>query len=336
MSDERTRALRMRSQRLDGRASGVAELVRHVVGIQAQEPRAAALSIRARTEGVTNADVESAIAGERSIVRAWAMRGTIHLVASEDAGWLHDLLAPLARPAEHRVLDGLGVPREARARAVGTISRALADHGPMTRAELCAELERKGIDTSGRRAAHLPRLAALDGHLCFGPRRGGKDTYVLIDDWLGERPRLEREEALAELARRYAAAYWPAEEGDFRAWSGLPASDSRAGWQHVLAAPPPTPRVAPPRPPIVRLLPAFDTYLLGYRSRELAVPDAFLRAVWPGGGIVRPTVVANGRAVATWRVERVGERLDVAVEPFGREPDVSEEAADVVRFLAAR
>ena len=327
MTEDRVRAARMRSQRLDGRARSAAEAVRHVVGIQAQEPRAAALAIRARTEGVDAAAVERAIAVERSIVRVWAMRGTLHLVAAEDSLWLHELFAPLLMPRQESALETLGVPTEDRAKAVRAIRRALAD-GPLTRAELCEQIERAGVDASGRRAAHLPRLAALDGHVCFGPRRGGKDTYVLTGDWLGPRPRLKRDEALRELARRYAAAFGPADAGDLAAWAGLTLREAREAWSAVSAMPSGT---TPPQPPVVRLLPAFDTYLLGYRSRALAVPTDHAAQVWPGGGIIRPTVVENGRAVGTWRLR--GTRLDV--EPFGAAPDTSAEEDDVRRFLTA-
>src|SRR3954464_8092723 len=115
----------MRSQRLDRRAAGVAELVRHMVGIQAQEPRAGALSIRARTEGVTAEDVRRALEDERSIVRTWVMRGTIHFVAAEDFHWLTGLFSPKLMPQQELALDKLGVPEEDRPRAVAAIVGAL-------------------------------------------------------------------------------------------------------------------------------------------------------------------------------------------------------------------
>src|SRR5206468_2735501 len=108
-----------------------------------------------------------------------------------------------------------------------------------------------------------------------------------------------RDRAAAELAARYVRAFGPAEPEDFAAWSGLPMGDARAAWPS--AAPAPARRaITAPDPPVTRLLPAFDTYLLGYRSREFMVASGHARKVWPGGGIVRPTVVENGRAVATW------------------------------------
>jgi hypothetical protein len=328
-----TRLGRARSQYLlRERLSDPAAAVRAVAGIQAQEPVAAALSIRVRTTGLTRADVDRALVEERSIVRLWAMRGTIHLVPSEDAAWLVDLLGPLGMTGSRRRLEQLGVPADDQARAVELIRRTLAEHGPLTRVELMEHLARAGITTDGQAAAHLPMLAALEGHVCFGPPRGGKPTYALRDDWLGsDLPRLSRERAVAELARRYVRAFGPAEPEDFASWSGLPLRDARAGWEATPGDR--APRVAEPAEPVTRLLPAFDTYLLGYRNRDFCVPEAHTRAVWPGGGILRPTIVVNGRGVGAWR--RSG--ATVEIEPFGTESiDADEEVADVQRFLGAR
>jgi hypothetical protein len=326
---------RARSQGLLERSgvSSVSQVVRRVAGVQAQDRVAGALSIRVRSSGLTRDDVERALVEERSVVRVWAMRGTIHIVPAEDAAWLVDLFAPLALTGSHRRLGQLGVPEADRPRAVALIRSTLADRGPLTRAELMEPLARAGITTDGQAAAHLSGLAALEGHTCFGPVRAGKPTFVLRDDWLGhDLSRLSREEAIGELARRYVRAFAPAEAEDFASWSGLPLRDARAGW----------PTAAPgrggadatePDPPVMRLLPAFDTYLLGYRSREFAVPAEHARKVWPGGGIVRPTVVENGRGVATWK--RSGARIEI--EPFGSDPVAAdEEIADVRRFLGAR
>jgi hypothetical protein len=304
--------------------------------VQAQEPVAAALSIRVRTDGLTRADVDRALVEERSIVRVWAMRGTIHLVPSEDAAWLVSLLGPLLTRSVVRRLGQLGVPEAAHSKAIELIRRTLAERGPLTRVELMEPLARAGITTDGQAAAHLPALPALQGLVCFGPPRGGKPTYVLRDDWLGGGlPELSRERALEELARRYARAFGPAEPEDFASWSGLPLRDARAGWAAVRSRAAADARAgdAAVAAPITRLLPAFDTYLLGYRSRSFCVPEARARAVWPGGGIVRPTVVVDGCGVGTWR--RVGTRVEV--EPFGDEVlETAEEVADVRRFLRGR
>jgi hypothetical protein len=323
---------RARSQRLlDRRLTDAAAVVREVVGVQAQDRTAGTLSIRVRSTGLTRDDVERALVDERSIVRLWAMRGTVHIVAAEDAAWLVELFAPLALPGSHRRLGQLGVAEVDRQRAVEVIRSALADRGPLTRSELMEPLTRAGITTDGQAAAHLPLLAALEGHLCFGPLARGKPTFVLRDDWLGpDLPRMPRDTAVAELARRYLRAFGPAEPEDFATWAGLPLREARAAWPGASAA---RRAAAAPDPPVTRLLPAFDTYLLGYRSRDFTVPREHARKVWPGGGIVRPTVVENGHAIATWK--RSGAKIEI--EPFGRRAvTADDEIADVARFLGPR
>jgi hypothetical protein len=330
-------ASRARSQWLLGeRLRDPLAAVRESGGIQAQDQAAAALSIRVRTTGLTRGDVDRALVEERSIVRLWGMRGTIHLVPSEDARWLVELLGPLGRTASHRRLSQLGVPEADRPRAVRAIREALGEHGPLTRLELMGHVARAGVETAGQAGAHLPHLAAIEGHVCFGPPApGGKPTYVLRDDWLGGNlPRLARDRALAELARRYVRAFGPAAPADFASWSGLPLRDARAGWAAATVAAGERAEEPLPEPPVLRLLPAFDTYLLGYRKRDFMVPAEHSRRVWPGGGIVRPTIVANGRALGTWR--RTGTRVEL--EPFLDSALVAAAAAaeidDVQRFLA--
>ncbi len=335
--DARLRALRVRAQQLSDPLTDAAELLRAITAVQAQEPGAAALSIRARTTGVTQEDVRRALEEDRSIVRIWAMRGTIHLVPAEDAAWLTELLGPLQRTATHRRLTQLGVPEADRPRAVRTIREVLAEDGPLTRVELMQHVAQTGVQTAGQASAHLPQLAAIDGHVCFGPMRGSKPTYALRDDWLGaDLPRLPRARALGELARRYVRAYGPAAPEDLAAWSGLPLRDARVGWKAVSAD---DESGRDDRPPdaghAVRLLPAFDTYLLGYRTRAFAVAPEHARLVWPGGGIVRPTVTLDGLGVGTWRQRRRGQSVEISIEPFAGAPaiDTGAEVADIGRFL---
>jgi hypothetical protein len=188
------------------------------------------------------------------------------------------------------------------------------------------------IDPSGQAPAHAVLLACAAGLACRGPdRTPDEPTYVLLDDWVARDPARDRDAALAELARRFRAAYGPAEADDLRYWSGLAAADARRAWE-LAGPPPPPPRDAGPPPP--RLLPAFDGVLLGHRDRSPLVRPADAPRLTAGSWIL-PTVVAGGRVVGTWR--REGEAVRVA--PFaGRLPRGSvralrAEAADVGRFL---
>lgn len=366
LSAERARLLRLRSQRLDRRRpegrpsrsgrSGAAQVVRELCGVHAQLPSTSALTLRPRTEELRAADVERARVSERALVRTWCMRGTLHLVAAEDLGWLLPLLAPTLIAAGRRRHAELGLDEDTFAKALRIIRRALAGHGPLTRAELAERLAAGGVDPAGQRIAHLVQRAGLEGLVCHGPDRGHEPTFVLAEYWVGRPRPLDHEAALRELARRYLAAYGPAEPRDLAAWSGLRAGQAREAWRLIaaelvevrLAGEPVAAWLLASRAgwltepvaeaPLVHLLPGFDVYLLGYQSRRLAVAEGHARKVWTGGGFIKPTLTVDGRAVAVWSTARSGQRLKLLVAPFDElsgevRAGLQAEAADLGRFL---
>jgi len=341
------RLLRQAAQLLHRpRSAAVADVVRHLVGVQAQDTGAFPLAIRARSRGLTAADIEGALAGERSVVRTWAMRGTLHLVAAEDHGWLVPLVGEPALTGAHRRLGQLGLRGDTPTKAVRLLRRMLAN-GPLTRAEIRERLEAKSIPAQGQAVVHVLHLAALRGIVCEGPPDGRTRTTVLVRDWLSPARTLDRDEALAELASRYLSCHAPATPPDFAYWSGLRAADARRGWGAISdrLVEVPTARGAmwalrsgPAEPPsgVVRLVPAFDEYLLGWKGREVSVPEAHARSVFPGGGILRPGVLVDGLAAGGWGATRHLGRVRITVTPFGRAPArarLTEEAHDLGEFL---
>jgi hypothetical protein len=331
-------------------ALGVAQVVGRLLAVQAQDLRAARLALRARSVGLRAPDVDAALSAERSVVVAWLMRGTLHLVGRDDYPWLLGLTAPTRLSASRRRLAQEGVSADDAERAVGIVGRALADDGPLTRSQLAERIAAEGIRTEGQATPHLLMLAALRGVAVLGPlREDGGHAFALARDWLGTAPPTElagaeRDGALAELARRYLAAHGPAAPDDLAAWSGLALRDARAGLQAIaselaergddlldLAAREPTPEAIP-----ARLLAAFDPYLLGWKDRAFAVPTRYAKRVHPGGGMLRATATVDGLAVATW--SSAGGTLKL--EPFGRLPAgaraaLEADADDVARFAQA-
>src|SRR5581483_6744998 len=204
-----------------------------LLAVQAQDPRGARLAIRARTTGLTAADVDRALTDDRSLVVSWLNRGTLHLVRSEDYGWLHALTTPQLLTGNTRRLAQEGVSPDAAERGVATIVRSLADEGPLTRDELRARVDAAGLPTRGQALVHLLMLASLRGLTLRGPMRGGRHAYVLVRDWLGEPAAVDRDTALAELARRYLAGHGPADDRDLARWAGVPLRDARAGLRGV-------------------------------------------------------------------------------------------------------
>jgi hypothetical protein len=342
------RAARMTSQLLapDGERSPAA-IVRRLLAVQAQDPVAARLALRARGAKLA-ADVDRALE-QRELVAAWLCRGTLHLVAPEDHGWLLALTAPGRFAGSRRRLGQLGVSEEDAERAVGIVERALADEGPLTRPELAERIAAKGIPTEGQATPHLLGLAALRGVTVLGPPAPStpgdstqptpQQAFVLARDWIGEPPAVDRDAALAELARRYLAGHGPATAADLAAWSGLPLRDARAGLGAIDVVEDGAQVDLPDReatseelPP--RLLGAFDPYLLGWKDRSFAVPARHAKHVHPGGGILRAVALLAGRAVGTWGARRRDGRLTVALDLFARAPRgaFESEIDDVARF----
>jgi hypothetical protein len=328
---------RLTAQALAGEPLRSAEQVaERLLAVQGQDPRGARLAVRARTEGVAAADVDRALS-ERSLLITWLNRGTLHLVRSEDYPWLHALTTPPLVTSSSRRLRQEGVSADAAEKGVGVIERALVEGGPLTRPQLRARLDAAGVPTAGQALVHLLFLSTLRGVAVRGPMAGKEHAYVLVRDWLEEPKPIDRERALAELARRYLAGHAPADERDLARWAGLPLRDARAGLAaissqlveredgllEVKKAPPP----APTPPP--RLLGAFDPVLLGWASREEIIGPH--RMLVTNNGLFRPFAMVEGRAVATWRLS--GGK--VTIEHLGKvkNKDAAALEADAERVL---
>jgi hypothetical protein len=313
-----------------------------LLAVQAQDPRGVRLAIRARTEGLAAADVDRALTVDRTLVITWLNRGTLHLVRAEDYPRLQALTTPPLLAANARRLAQTGVTPGAAERGVAVVERSLAREGPLTREALGARLAAAGVPTKGQALVHVLMLASLRGVTVRGPMQGNRHAFALVRDWLGEAEPVDRERALAELARRYLAGHGPADDRDLAKWAGLPLRDVRAGLKAIaseleerraglvaLARRPPAAELPPPR-----LLGAFEPLLLGWRSREPLLGAHQNRVTVEG--LFRPFALVRGRAVATWRLQAGA----VELEPFQRLPKgvtaaLEADAQDVLRFLAA-
>ncbi len=348
-------------------------VVGRLLAVQGQDPRGARLAIRARSTGLSVADVNRAL-NERRLLITWLNRGTLHLVRSEDYRWLHMLTAPRledgnARRYSRRLAQEGVSPADAE-RGVRAIERALDAEGPLSRAQLRERIAAKGVRTEGQALVHLLILASLRGLIVRGPMVGGEHAYVLVRDWLdpvnldldrgtggrggrrsgrgsGDRG-WDRDRALAELARRYLAGHGPADDRDLAKWVGLPLRDARAGLKGIAS------EIAQRDDGLIDLKRPPGAKELSKKSPPELPPPRLLGAFDPllhgwvsrepvlaghqgivtVNGLFRPFALVRGRAVAIWKL-RAGE---VVVEAFGRlrrEDAVAlrADARDVVRFL---
>lgn len=325
--------MRLVAQRVMGeRCPDAVAAVRHLTCAQGQDFPGSTMSVALRTKGRSLGAVWAAYdSGE--MVRSWPMRGTLHVVAAEDLGWMLELTGPAMVRSTARRREQLGLTDADLGRAEELAREALAGGG-LVRAELLGVWERAGIAVEGGRGYHLLFHLALRGVICQGPMVGREQAFVLNDAWIRAPRRLGRDEAVAEWLRRYVVGHGPVPVADFLWWTKLLRRDVapvlaqvRAevevvdvdGVEHWMR-----PGLADEYAGAVRraasepvLLPGFDEMMLGYGDRRALLTEEEELLVVPGrNGVFRPIVVHGGRAVGTWkRPARSGAVVEVT--PFG-------------------
>ncbi len=332
-------AARLTSQLLAQPAAGPDEVVQRLLAVQAQDPRGARLAVRARTAGLSAADVDRAL-DERRLLVSWLNRGTLHLVPAEDYWWLHPLTTPQLVAANARRLEQEGVSPAQADKGVDVVAAQVAA-GPRTRQELRTALDAAGVPTARQALVHVLFAATLRGHVVRGPMRGAEHCFVAVTDWLGPAPEpVDRPEALARLARRYLAGHGPASAQDLATWAGIGLRDARSAVaslsDELVEAQDGLVDLADRLPieplPGPRLLGPFDPVLHGWRSRDPVVGRH--EGVVTSNGLFRACALVGGRAVGTWGLdggavtlrplERIGRRDQRALE---------DDAQDVLRYL---
>jgi hypothetical protein len=302
-------------------------VVAHLGALQGQDYLASLWAVGSRLPGCTQAQVEMAL--ERgALVRSWPLRGTLHLVAAQDLGWMLALLGArnLARAAGR--LRQLELDAKTLTRSLALMAKALRQ-GPLSRPALFQALERGGVSTQGQRGYHLLWVAAQRGWICGVGRLGKQDAFALADAWLPKTKARSREAALAELAGRYFAGHGPATLADFAFWTGLPLGDARLGlelakaglqardqagqtyWMDPKGLAQERDWAGP------RLAAGFDEFLLGYQDRGDVLEKIHAAKVCPGGnGIFLPLLLRQGRVQGAWKRELRASTVRVQVQPF--------------------
>lgn len=320
---------RLRTQRVSATTFTRPEQVVAWLGAtQAQDYLGALWAIGLRTTDAHERDVERAL-DERRIVRSWPMRGTLHFLAAADARWMIELLAPRAAASAAKRLRDLGIDDPVLSRARRALVEELEGGRQLTRPAAYRVLDRARIPAEGQRGLHVLWRLAHEGLVCFGPRQGKQQTFVLLEEWLPAARRLPRDEALAELARRYFTGHGPATEQDFAWWSGMTLTDARraidlagkAVEQELIAGqrywfgPSSARAESAPLDSRAHVLPAFDELLVGYADRSAAIDPAHASRVG-AFEILGPVVILEGRLVATWKRRLAGGKVHTSVAPL--------------------
>ncbi|RPJ53816.1 MAG: winged helix DNA-binding domain-containing protein, partial [Acidobacteria bacterium] len=292
--------------------------------MQSQDYPGAKWSVGQRVRGGTDAGVDEAFSSGR-ILRTHVLRPTWHFVSREDIRWLLRLTAPRVHALNAYQNRALGLDGRLFAQAHSVFVGALEGGRQLTRAELAAELAKRGIVARGQRLAYIVAHAELEALICSGALRGKQQTYALLEERAPAARALDREEALAELTRRFFVSHGPATLKHFAWWSGLTMADGKAGLSmagseltrfevdgivYWAGASELRPRRMPAR---AWLIPEYDEALIG--AKDLGVPDLpRIRRRWQD--IWHRPVMLEGRRAGTWRRTVAGNRLVVKVNLF--------------------
>lgn len=316
-----------------------ADVVRRLGVVQAQEYHPSRWGIGLRVPGSVDADIEAAYA-DKSIVRIFFMRGTIHTLPGEDVRWIRPLIA--ARPRRMFIstmkYNKVHLTEADFLKANDALVRALEGGRQLIRAEMKDVLMRVGIETSNLGYLLLMQRAQVEGLMCYGLNRGKQQTFTLLEEWIPPAPVLDREAGLAEFARRFFSGHGPATVHDFTNWAGIPVGDARIGLEAVRREfeeavidgksyffLPVSHRPAP-ESPLAYLLPEYDEIFIGYKDRSaFTTPEDAARWAARIDRIFSPLMI-DGRLAGLWRRELVGQTIVFYIESYAPLNDAQTEA----------
>jgi hypothetical protein len=320
------------------------DVVRWMGALQAQDYLQAVWALGLRTTSGRLADVEQALE-DGKIIRTWPMRGTLHFIPPEDARWMLSLSASRLLAADQRRMKQLDLNVDIMARCMDLFREVLSGGKRLSRPEMMSVLEGAGISTNGQRGYHILWYTAQSGVIYVGPTQNKQQTFGLLDELVPDARDLPRDEALAELARRYFSSHGPATVHDFAWWAGITVSDARRGLEAAksgLVSDTLEGReywmiegVSPVARNDVYLLPGFDEFLLGYKDRSAVLASEHAQNVVPGNnGMFLPMIVAGGEVVGTWKRAIKKKGVDITLHPFVSADHLSDRVAEAAQAFA--
>ncbi len=302
-----------------------AQVVEWFGAVQAQDYAGAKWALGQRLENATGGTIEEAF-NQGRILRTHVMRPTWHFVTPQDIRWMLTLTAPRVRSVLAFMDRQLGLDQAAFRRSSAILAKALKGGRQLTRSEIAPILQRSGFRTDGNRLGHLLIHAELDGIVCSGGRQGKQFTYALLEERAPQAQTLGREEALAELTKRYFRSHGPATLRDFVWWSGLTMADARKGIEALEPAfqqdtvEDQTYWFMPCSPTSITaacLLPNYDEYIVGYTERSAIFDAARAEKLDARGNVLfQNTIVIGGEVVGTWKRTLRTKQVLVELVPF--------------------
>jgi hypothetical protein len=299
--------------------------VKWLGAVQAQDYLGAKWALGLRIQAASDETIEKAFA-DGEILRTHVMRPTWHFVAPADIRWLLKLTSPRVNRASAYYYRKYELDDKVFARSNRALANALRGGKQLTRDELRRAVDRSGVASHDLlRFSHILLRAELDGVVCSGARKGKQFTYALLDERVPGNKVKSRDEALAELTRRYFTSHGPATLQDFTWWSGLTTADARSGLemvQHHLAKEEIDGKTywLPSSMPAIKrvervacLLPTYDEYLVAYKDRSAALDS---KQTIPGNVVFSSAIVIGGRVVGSWKRTPKKEAVIITLNPF--------------------
>ncbi len=341
-------------------------VISSICGIQAQMFPAAQLQIWARVQDIAPEDVIDALWKSKTLLRTWCMRGTAHLITTNDFPcYLEAILKPQVAGHKHW-LEKRGIKTFAQVakkpinpddfNPIITAIKLALSKGPTTREELADFVEsevgpeaRPWVDTGYYLAV---KLLAYEGHVCFGPDLAGKSSIVLIKDWIPHQQTIGKENAENTILTKYLHCYGPATPQDFRTWSGLNMTAIKQIWERlsdqllelkldgkaiwILSEDFDQLIQASEREKLaLRLLPNFDSFLLAHKDKGHIVGRKNYKRVFKKAAWIASIVLMNGAAIGIWQQKRTTKKLKITVEPFHKLTEIQKNAIEAeVQYLA--
>jgi hypothetical protein len=301
------------------------EVVEWMGAVQAQEYQNALWSIGMRLLKTTEAEVEKAVA-DKTIIRTWPMRGTLHFVSPKDIRWMLKYLATRVQSKVASVFRREEIDAKQFTKAMALWEKALVGGKSLMRDEMYDVLENGKLSAKGMRGLLMLGVAAQEGLICFGERKGKQQTFVLLDEWLPKKEKdLSEEQAMARLAEIYIRSHGPVLVEDLAWWSGLTKTaasaainsisdklvsekcDGKTYWYFQTAA--------IKSKSFCGILPQYDEFGVAYKDREPIIDRSLTKHFTAS---FTSAVIHNGKITGVWRRELEKESVDIEIKPFAR------------------
>jgi len=318
------------------------ELVEWFGAMQAQDYLGAKWAIALRLKGITDTDIEQAVA-DKKIIRTWPMRRTLHFVSPQDIRWMLKLLTPRIISRSKTLYKQLELDEKLFSKCRKLFVKALEGKKQLPRNEMYDILEKAQISTKAMRGLHILCHLSQEGLICFATRKGKQPTFALLDEWIFPVKPLTNDEALATLTKKYFSSHGPATINDFAWWSGLTIAEVKKGIE-IVKNDLQNEKVSAQqywmtndisfekiKTQSVFLLPSFDEYLVAYKDRSLALDSGYTKNVLTPNGIFNPVIIINNKVHGTWKRSFEIDKVRIETNLFN---DLSKARKDAITKVA--